>query len=124
MLSPSDFTLNVDKIYFEGCIRNLLDNAIKYSPENTEITLSSEVKNNRVFLYFKDNGAGIPKELHKKVFKEFYRNADSENVKGHGVGLSFTKQIVEAHKGKIYIQNNNEIGTTFVIELPTNQLIN
>ena len=124
VLSPSDFTLNVDKIYFEGCIRNLLDNAIKYSPENTEITLSSEVKNNRVFLYFKDNGAGIPKELHKKVFKEFYRNADSENVKGHGVGLSFTKQIVEAHKGKIYIQNNNEIGTTFVIELPTNQLIN
>lgn len=120
ILSPSTLNLQVDNIYFEGCIRNLLDNAVKYSPEEADITVSSEEKNNKIYLYFKDNGAGIPKALRKKVFKEFYRNADSENVKGHGVGLSFTKQIVEAHKGKIYIENkDNDLakGTTFVIEL-------
>lgn len=119
ILSPDNLNLNVDNVYFEGCVRNLLDNAIKYSPENAEITVSSEQKNNRIFLYFKDNGVGIPKGLHKKVFKEFYRKADFENVKGHGVGLSFTKQIIEAHKGKIYIkkQKDEEKGTTFVVEL-------
>ncbi|MGC3977985.1 MAG: ATP-binding protein [Paludibacteraceae bacterium] len=54
------------------------------------------------------------------MFKEFYRNSDSENVKGHGVGLSFTKQIIKAHNGKIHIENkrdNPTKGTTFVVEL-------
>jgi len=119
ILAPADFTLNVDNTYFEGCIRNLLDNAVKYSPVNVEITVSSSVKDNKVFLSFNDNGPGVPVNLQKKVFKEFYRNSESGDVKGHGIGLSFTKQIVEAHKGKIYIQNNNQTGTTFVIELPT-----
>ena len=119
--TPPDFTINVDNIYFEGCIRNLLDNAIKYSSENAEITVWSEIKNNRTALFIKDNGSGIPKTLHKNIFKEFYRSSESKNIKGHGIGLSFTKQIVEAHKGKIYIENkkdNQENGTTFVIELP------
>jgi len=119
VLSPSDFTLNVDNTYFEGCIRNLLDNAVKYSSENVKITVSSSVKDNKILLSFNDNGSGVPVNLQKKVFKEFYRNSESGDVKGHGIGLSFSKQIVEAHKGKIYIQNNNQTGTTFVIELPT-----
>lgn len=121
VLSPPDLNLNVDNVYFEGCIRNLLDNAVKYSPESVEITISSAVKNNRIVLSFKDNGLGIPKKLHKKVFKEFYRNTVAENVNGHGVGLSFTKQIVEAHQGKIYIeeQKDGEKGTRFVIEIPS-----
>ena len=118
VLSPSDFTLNVDNTYFEGCIRNLLDNAVKYSSENVKITVSSSVKDNKILLSFNDNGSGVPVNLQKKVFKEFYRNSESGDVKGHGIGLSFTKQIVEAHKGKIYIQNNNQTGTTFVIILP------
>ncbi|MGC3977984.1 MAG: HAMP domain-containing sensor histidine kinase [Paludibacteraceae bacterium] len=53
VLSPANLNLNVDNIYFEGCVRNLLDNAIKYSPGDAEITVSSEQKNNRIFLYFK-----------------------------------------------------------------------
>ena len=121
LLCPANLILSVDNIYFEGCIRNLLDNAIKYSPENAAITVSSKLKSNRIFLYFKDNGSGIPKNLQKKVFKEFYRNSDTDDVKGHGVGLSFTKQMVEAHNGKIYIANEDDIhtkGTTFVVELP------
>lgn len=120
ILTPAGFTLNVDNTYFEGCIRNLLDNAVKYSPANVEITVSSFVKDNKIFLSFKDNGPGVPVNQQKRVFNEFYRNSESGDIKGHGIGLSFTKQIVEAHKGKIYIQNNNQTGTTFVIVLPQN----
>ena len=118
ILAPAGFTLNVDNTYFEGCIRNLLDNAVKYSSENVKITVSSFVKDHKILLSFKDNGSGIPVNLQKRVFKEFYRSSESGDVKGHGIGLSFSKQIVEAHNGKIYIQNNNQTGTMFVIELP------
>lgn len=118
--SPSDLTLNVDNTYFEGCIRNLLDNAVKYSSENVEIRVSSEIKENKIVLRFQDNGNGIPENMRKKVFQEFYREKETGEIKGHGVGLSFTRQIVEAHKGKIYIEKATEgkKGTTFVIQLP------
>lgn len=119
-LSTADnLTLNVDNTYFEGCIRNLLDNAIKYSTTNVEINISSTTKKNKIYLAFKDNGIGIPKNMYNKVFKEFYRESETGKIKGHGVGLSFTKQIVEAHGGKIYIekQKEGEKGTVFVIEL-------
>ena len=119
LLSSADLMLNVDNVYFEGCIRNLLDNAVKYSPEKVKISVSSATQGNKILLYFKDNGLGIPEKLHKKVFREFYRTSEKGSVKGHGVGLSFTKQIVEAHGGKIYIekQKEEEKGTTFVIEI-------
>lgn len=119
VMAPSDFIINVDNTYFEGCIRNVLDNAIKYSTTEVKIDISATIKNNKIYLTFKDNGIGIPKNMRKKVFKEFYRQSETGEIKGHGVGLSFTKQIIEAHKGKIYIekQKEGEKGTTFVIEL-------
>lgn len=119
ILTTPGFTLNVDKLYFEGCIRNLLDNAVKYSPDKVDIKVYTEEKNHKVYLLFRDNGCGIPLKKRNKVFKEFYRTDDSGHVKGHGVGLSFTKKIIEAHKGKIYLEKpKGKTGTTFIVELP------
>jgi signal transduction histidine kinase len=56
--------------------------------------------------------------MQKKVFREFYRTESNAKVKGHGVGLSFTRQIIEAHKGKIFIDKNNRTGTEFKIIIP------
>lgn len=122
--TPAELTLNVDNTYFEGCIRNLLDNAVKYSDQQVEIGITSEINNKHLLLRFKDNGPGIPENRRKKIFKEFYRVSETGEMKGHGIGLSFTKQIVEAHKGKIYIEkpDKGQKGATFVIVLPSTRI--
>jgi len=85
-----NLNIKVDPFYFEMALRNLLDNALKYSetPAKVEITVKKYAK--ELYIYVSDSGNGIPKKEQKKVFREFYR-ADSKN-KGHGIGLAFTRQ--------------------------------
>jgi signal transduction histidine kinase len=117
---PAGFSIEADNTYFESCIRNLLDNAVKYSPEMVHITISADINKGKACISIKDNGPGIPVNMQKKVFREFYRTESNSKVKGHGVGLSFTRQVVEAHKGKIFIDKNNQTGTEFKIIIPQN----
>lgn len=118
LVIPAGFSIEADNTYFESCIRNLLDNAVKYSPETVHITITAQMAKGQACLSIRDNGPGIPANMQKKVFREFYRTESNSKVKGHGVGLSFTRQIVEAHKGKIFIDKNNQTGTEFRIIIP------
>lgn len=101
-------------------IVNLLDNAIKYSDENSRVRLSAEVQNDEVVLSVQDWGCGIPKKSWSRIFERFYRvdKARSRDLGGTGLGLAIVKHIVQAHKGHVEIESPEDIGTRFNIYLP------
>lgn len=98
-----------------------LDNAIKYSPEKTKITLSNKKTDGRLLIRITDQGIGIDKQDLPHLFDRFYRADKSRtktDVSGHGLGLSIAKQIVEEHHGSINVESKVNQGTTFTIQIP------
>jgi signal transduction histidine kinase len=118
---PDDLEIHVDPLYFEAALRNLLDNAIKYSDTPVKLTITSTQKQKELHICISDSGNGIPKKEQKKIFQEFYR-ADNNN-KGHGIGLAFTQQVIKAHKGHVSLQSEIGKGSTFCIILPTSIIV-
>ncbi|MGQ1910453.1 sensor histidine kinase [Marinifilum sp. RC60d5] len=116
---PKDLNIEVDPLYFEMALHNLLDNAFKYSNTPAKIDITTKNDKNELFICIKDSGNGISKSEQRKIFQEFYRS--SNNTKGHGIGLSFSRQIIKAHKGKIKLKSKIGEGSTFCIELPLKQ---
>lgn len=109
-----------NSMHFTNVIVNILDNAIKYSPEAPKIDVFTEVAKNYIIISIKDQGAGMGKAVLKKVFEKFYREhtGDIHNVKGHGLGLAYVKKIVDDHQGEIYAESEKGKGSTFYIKLP------
>ncbi len=114
----TEVTVHADPVYFDGCVRNLLDNAVKYSGENPSVNITAETTQDKAILTFTDNGKGIEEKERKKVFREFYRSDTRSTIKDHGIGLAFVKQVVTAHKGKISLESSPGKGSTFTITLP------
>jgi two-component system phosphate regulon sensor histidine kinase PhoR len=109
--------LDTDKVIFPSLIINLLENAIKYSFEKIEATISLKQQNGQIIMQVCDQGLGIPDREKPLVFDRFYR-VGSEEIRstiGTGIGLYIVKQIVDAHKGNIRIKNNTPKGTIFEI---------
>ncbi|MDT0687255.1 sensor histidine kinase [Autumnicola psychrophila] len=106
--------------HFTNVIVNILDNAIKYSPNQPKIDLYTENVKNMIILKIRDQGAGMTRAVQKKIFDKFYREhtGNIHNVKGHGLGLAYAKQIIEDHHGEIYVESEKGKGTTFIIKLP------
>jgi len=98
---------------------NLFTNALKYAPGAPIIVLLEKVENN-ILISFIDHGPGIPKESLGLIFERFYRVRTERSVTGTGLGLYICKQIIEAHRGKIWAESTPGVGTTFIIELPIN----
>lgn len=99
----------------------LLDNGVKYSNPDASIHVSLEQRDRWVFLSIKDEGVGIAKKELDFIFDRFYRVDDSrsnDGVRGHGLGLSIAKQIVEQHEGEIEVKSKEGHGSTFVVKLP------
>lgn len=109
--------LHLDKFHFENAIGNIIDNAIKYGGNKILVTLIS--KKNKPVILIKDNGNGIHKTQKEKVFEQFYRIpiGNTHNVKGFGIGLYYTKKIIEKHGGYIHIIYDKNNNTLFEIEL-------
>jgi len=99
---------------------NILDNAIKYSDKIPEITLFTENISNAILIHITDNGIGMSKSAQKHIFDKFYRETTGNihNIKGHGLGLSYVKKIVELHQGKVTVVSEKGKGSTFTIKLP------
>lgn len=116
---PKGIEFNIDPERFQQVVVNLLDNALKYSDDETEISLSVEKLPKRVNIVFKDQGIGIPSTDLPYVFDKLYRVEKSRSRKsgGHGLGLSIVKEIVEAHGGKVTIESKLGQGTTVKISL-------
>jgi len=112
-----------DRLHLLSVVFNLVDNALKYSPENPDIKIAVEEKENNVELRVADNGVGIPDEYKTKVFEKFFRvpAGNVHNIKGYGLGLSYAASVVKKHGGTIEAKNNEGGGTSFTITLPKNQ---
>lgn len=113
-------TVLVNPTHFTNVITNVLDNAIKYSPDELKIEVSTENIKDFILIKIKDYGQGISKQAQKRIFEKFYREntGDLHNVKGHGLGLSYLKQIIEDHNGQVFVESEKGKGTTFFIKLP------
>ena len=112
-----------DELHISNVIHNLLDNAIKYSPDSPEIKIKTYNNEEGVFIDISDKGQGMAKETINKVFDKFYRvpTGNIHNVKGFGLGLSYVKTMVEAHHGDIKVKSDLNKGSTFTIFLPYKQ---
>ena len=107
-------------VHFTNVIVNILDNAIKYSPESPKSDVFSEIAKNFVVIRVQDQGAGMGKAVQKRIFEKFYREhtGNIHNVKGHGLGLAYVKKIVDDHQGEIYVESEKGKRTTFFIKMP------
>ncbi len=109
-----------DRMLLQIAVNNLIDNAIKYSPKETEIIINLLVHNNQTILQVVDNGKGISQLEKQKIFEKFYRvgNEATKGAKGTGLGLYLTKNIIGKHKGNISVTDNIPNGSNFEIILP------
>ena len=109
-----------DSRRLEQVLYNLLDNAIKYSPQGSQITISGKLKNDHAQVCVADEGQGIPQADLPKVFDAFYRipSPDAQKVRGVGLGLTICRAIVEAHGGNIRAESTPGKGSVFCFTLP------
>ena len=114
------FVLSIDKVHITNVFYNLIDNAIKYSPENPKIIVATRNTKKEIVISVKDNGIGINREFQKDVFKNLFRvpTGNLHDVRGFGLGLYYSKEVVEGCGGKIKLISAAGEGSTFEIYLP------
>jgi heavy metal sensor kinase len=117
-----DVYINADEILLRRVFANLLDNAIKYTPHGGRVVLSLVDRGNSVAVCIKDTGVGISERNLERVFDRFFRvdHSRSRGTGGTGLGLNICKKFVELHHGKIEVQSELAVGSTFEVTLPKN----
>lgn len=112
--------IKADDVHFSNLIFNLMDNAIKYSNEQLEIKIQTYNTRKSLFIVISDNGIGMSRDTISRIFEKFYRahTGNVHNVKGFGLGLTYVKAIVDAHKGKIKVESTVGKGSKFTLEFP------
>jgi signal transduction histidine kinase len=106
------------KIHLQRAIANLIDNAIKFSPESSHISLSTEQDNDNFIIHICDDGIGISPEDKAHIFDRFYRSDQSRSKPGNGLGLSYSMSIIRNHGGNINDTSAIGEGSTFIVTLP------
>lgn len=126
-LNASDDVVMGHPVHFVNMISNLIDNALKYSKEDVppSIMVSTENVRRSIVITVQDNGIGMTKDTQSKVFDKFYRahTGNVHNVKGFGLGLNYTRKMVEAHNGTIAVKSQLGEGSTFTVTLPLKGLM-
>lgn len=119
-LNASESIVKGDHTHLSNIINNLLDNANKYSPQKPHITVFTRNVDKGLEIMVKDEGIGLSREVRKFIFDKFYRvpTGNLHNVKGFGLGLSYVKTMVEAHKGKIDVRSELGKGSSFILYFP------
>jgi PAS domain S-box-containing protein len=118
---PRNFpTVPADAVRLEQVLSNLINNAIKYSPAGTAITLRGRVTPREVLITVTDRGIGIPLEEQARIFERFYRVDDAltRRTQGSGLGLYLAKAVIEAHRGRIWVKSTPGQGATLTFALP------
>ncbi len=120
---PDNISAQINRGYFEDGLINLVDNALKYSPEKSKITIDCLEKDKWLELSVTDEGSGIPARHIPRIFERFYRvdKSRSRELGGTGLGLSIVKHIAEVHKGTVYVDSTVGRGTCFTIFIPLKQ---
>ncbi len=119
-LDAKNQMIMADEVHFINFVNNLLDNAVKYSKENPVIKLTTSNVANQFKIKIEDDGIGMNKETLSRIFEKFYRahTGNIHNVKGFGLGLSYVKTMVNAHKGTIKADSTLGKGSSFTISIP------
>lgn len=122
-LNAKNDLIKADEVHFTNLLSNLVDNAIKYSKEKPRIIISTHCSKKYFILRVEDNGIGMNKETVKRVFEKFYRahTGNLHNVKGFGLGMSYVKTVIDAHKGRIKVESTLGKGSTFTVEMPLSE---
>ena len=109
-----------DQTHLSNVISNLIENAIKYSPNQPEIKIVTSSDANELKIEVSDHGIGINKSNQDKIFDKFFRveTGNVHNTKGYGLGLSYVKLIMDLHKGKVSFNSTEGQGSTFILTLP------
>jgi len=120
LVKNEEISIFGDRLRLRQLLLNLVDNALKYTPEKGNVLLSLERENGYAKILVKDSGIGISKEEQRKIFDRFYRvdKARSRELGGSGLGLSIAKLIAEQHKGRIEVESEINQGSTFCVYLP------
>ncbi len=120
MEMDDELMIVADKSHISQILINLMNNAISYTPINSDIVISARTSHNFYEISVKDNGIGINKENLDRIFERFYRvdKARTREKGGTGLGLAIVKHLVEAHRGNIYVDSEIGKGTVFTIQLP------
>ena len=114
---PAQCEASVDGNRIRQVFANLLDNAIKYTPEGGSVTISVRDEPEQAVTIFRDTGMGIPAEEQEKIWARLYRGDKSRSQRGLGLGLSLVKAVVEAHGGKVTVSSQPNMGATFTVKL-------
>jgi len=117
---PEGLTVMADKTHLQNVLYNLADNAVKYGPNNLQLTFEAYKKEDAIVISVQDNGTGIQEKHLQYIFDKFYRvpSGNVHNVKGFGLGLFYVQQIILQHGGKVSVTSSRQAGTTFIITLP------
>lgn len=112
--------VTADRTHLSNVVHNLIDNAIKYSPDVVDITVGTEDARGGVRVRVRDRGIGMTAEDQRQIFESFFRvhTGNRHDVKGFGLGLSYVKATIEAHGGQVSVQSVPHQGSTFTIQLP------
>ena len=119
-IEPGLPNVEADEARIRQVLVNLLSNAVKFSPSGTEITVRASLRDDAILIEVQDQGVGIPEESKPHIFERFYRVDSSltRNTVGTGLGLYISKQLIEAHDGRIWLERSLDEGTTFSFILP------
>lgn len=119
------FSDNIQMVYadlgkIQQVLYNLIDNAIKFSHQDSTIYIQTRIKNEKIFVSVKDTGIGIPKDSVQKVFDRFYKSdlSRGKDKKGTGLGLAIVKEIIQAHGENIDVVSTEGVGSEFIFSLP------
>ncbi len=115
---PAHCEANVDRNRIRQVFANLLDNAIKYTPEQGRVTITVRAEPGQAVAIFQDTGIGIPAAEQPKIWARLYRGDKSRSQRGLGLGLSLVKAVVEAHGGQVTVSSQANAGAEFVVRLP------
>ncbi|WP_051666232.1 PAS domain S-box protein [Pedobacter sp. R20-19] len=113
-----EVSIYADRDKIGSVVSNLLSNAHKYSSNGSSIEINCEVKDNDVIVSVKDEGIGISSDDAKKLFDRYYRVQSNHTISGFGIGLYLSAEIIQRHNGKIWVESNEDVGSTFYFSLP------
>jgi signal transduction histidine kinase len=118
-LTEDELYVSADKEKIQQVIYNLVDNAIKFSRDNSYIEIRSDIRHSKVFISVRDHGIGIPRGSINKIWDRFYKTDASRGreKKGNGLGLSIVKEIINQHGQNITVISTEGVGTEFVFSL-------
>ena len=118
-VAPDSLPVLADGEALGRAIWNLLDNAVKYSPDSRTVRVELKRESGSLAILVRDRGIGIPLREHKAIFEKFVRGSNSQQqFKGTGIGLAMVRHIVQAHRGRIRVESRPDLGSTFTVLLP------